>query len=72
MQRGRHDDLLAGGGLYAELYRTQFAGPVRAAAEFGSQATQRSALHGDHRAGQIGRGGGDRKAATRPNSAGSP
>jgi ATP-binding cassette, subfamily B, bacterial len=24
-ERGRHDDLLAGGGLYAELYRTQFA-----------------------------------------------
>ncbi len=30
VQRGRHDDLLAEGGLYAELYRTQFAGPVRA------------------------------------------
>ena len=26
VQRGRHDDLLAEGGLYAELYRTQFAG----------------------------------------------
>jgi len=25
VQRGRHDDLLAEGGLYAELYRTQFA-----------------------------------------------
>jgi ATP-binding cassette subfamily B protein len=24
-ERGRHDDLLAAGGLYAELYRTQFA-----------------------------------------------
>ena len=33
MQRGRHEDLLAEGGLYAELYRTQFAGPVRTAPE---------------------------------------
>jgi ATP-binding cassette, subfamily B, bacterial len=30
VQRGRHQDLLAEGGLYAELYRTQFAGPVGA------------------------------------------
>jgi ATP-binding cassette subfamily B protein len=28
VQRGRHDRLLADGGLYAELYRTQFAGPL--------------------------------------------
>jgi ATP-binding cassette subfamily B protein len=25
VERGRHDDLVAAGGLYAELYRTQFA-----------------------------------------------
>lgn len=29
VQRGRHDELLREGGLYAELYRTQFAGPTR-------------------------------------------
>ena len=31
-ERGRHDDLLAAGGLYAELYRTQFARQEPAAA----------------------------------------
>jgi ATP-binding cassette subfamily B protein len=30
-QRGRHDELLAAGGLYAELYRTQFASQEPAA-----------------------------------------
>ena len=30
-QRGRHQELLAAGGLYAELYRTQFASQEPAA-----------------------------------------
>jgi ATP-binding cassette subfamily B protein len=29
VERGRHDDLLVGGGLYAELYRTQFSRQVQ-------------------------------------------
>ncbi len=29
VERGRHDDLFTAGGLYAELYRTQFADSVR-------------------------------------------
>jgi len=32
VQSGRHDQLLEDGGLYAELYRTQFAGPIKGGA----------------------------------------
>ena len=39
-ERGTHDELLAAGGLYAELYRTQFARrPARSAGDDGGAAT---------------------------------
>jgi ATP-binding cassette subfamily B protein len=40
-ERGSHDELLAAGGLYAELYRTQFARrPARSAGDNGGEATR--------------------------------
>ena len=49
VQRGRHDHLLADGGLYAELYRTQFAGrsaPRLIATAWASRRHRRVALAG--------------------------
>jgi ATP-binding cassette subfamily B protein len=37
-ERGTHEDLLAGGGLYAELYHTQFAGQESAATQIARSA----------------------------------
>ncbi len=38
-ERGRHSELLAAGGLYSELYRTQFARQAEQAGETGAQPT---------------------------------
>jgi ATP-binding cassette subfamily B protein len=42
-ERGRHEELLAAGGLYAELYHTQFAGQEPLASPEAAQGTPGSA-----------------------------
>ncbi len=70
VERGNHHDLLAHGGLYAELYRTQFAGQdgsdsrQRLRTSPPSTGTMAPVMYDD--------AGDSRNATTRPNSSGRP
>jgi ATP-binding cassette subfamily B protein len=52
-ERGQHEELLAAGGLYAELYRTQFARQEPMNGTAGLDGPLEAAVDGDHLPGQV-------------------